>query len=231
MSNITCLKSEVLSITDKFSARLYGFFSDRVYLYVHGRYGSNEEAVEFAKTACIKGYQVLAFDLPNRADCTPWEAVPILREAMNYAKLRWSSISLYAVSIGAWFSMIAFGGDVLQNCLFVSPVLDMKALIENMIRWAGVSENELKQQKIIQTDFGETLNYKYYRYACENPIGTWNLPTKILYAENDNLTHIETVKNFCDKNGCGLTVFENGEHWFHTEEQLLFLRKWESECI
>lgn len=31
---------------------------------------------------------------------------------------------------------------------------------------------------------------------------------------------------FVNKHNARLTVLENGEHWFHTEEQLAFLDKW-----
>lgn len=225
-----------MTVTEEFSmgtisAVLFGECVDSVYLYVHGKNGNKEDAAAFADIAYSKEYQVLSVDLPNRADCKPWEAVPILQEAMCYARSHWSEVSLYAVSIGAWFSMLAFGDEELKKCLLVSPVLDMKMLIENMMIWASVSENELERRKLIPTDFGETLDYEYYQYAKGNPINVWSTPTEILYAENDDLTNIETVEKFTKKFGSGLTVFENGEHWFHTEEQLAFLRKWESEHI
>jgi hypothetical protein len=34
------------------------------------------------------------------------------------------------------------------------------------------------------------------------------------------------MKDFAEKHHAGLTVMENGEHWFHTEEQMAFLDKW-----
>lgn len=216
-------------LIDKASACLYGERSDRVYLYVHGKNGFKEEAAAYADIANSKGYQVISVDLPDRGDCKPWEAVPILQGLLNYAKTRWNNISLYAVSIGAWFSMLAYGGGALKKCLFVSPVLDMEPLIENMMNWAGITEDGLERQKIIPTDFGETLDYEYYQFAKKNPITAWSVPTEILYAENDSLTSVETVERFCERFDCGLNVFKGGEHWFHTEEQLAFLRKWESE--
>lgn len=213
---------------DKTPVRLYGEHSDRVYLYVHGKNGFKEEAAAFADIANSKGYQVLSVGLPYNGDCKPWEVVPILREVLNYTKTRWSDILLYAVSIGAWFSMLAYGGEELKKCLFVSPVLDMRTLIENMMNWAGVTEDELERQKIIPTDFGETLDHKYYQFVKRDPITVWSVPTEILCAENDNLTSRETVERFCEIFNCGLNVYKGGEHWFHTKEQLEYLRKWES---
>ena len=54
----------------------------------------------------------------------------------------------------------------------------------------------------------------------------WQVPTSILYGENDNLTSIETMRAFAEKHEASLTVMKGGEHWFHTEEEMKFLDKW-----
>ena len=41
---------------------------------------------------------------------------------------------------------------------------------------------------------------------------------------------MNTIKAFADDIGAGLTIMEQGEHWFHTEEQLQFLREWLIRC-
>ena len=43
---------------------------------------------------------------------------------------------------------------------------------------------------------------------------------------NDILIPRETVMAFAEQHHAGLTVMENGEHWFHTPEQLQFLDDW-----
>jgi hypothetical protein len=35
-----------------------------------------------------------------------------------------------------------------------------------------------------------------------------------------------TMKDFAEKHNAELSVMENGEHWFHTEEQMTFLDDW-----
>ncbi|MCQ2447230.1 MAG: alpha/beta hydrolase, partial [Clostridia bacterium] len=65
----------------------------------------------------------------------------------------------------------------------------------------------------------------YYHYAKENPV-VWNIPTHILCGERDNLTSLETIRQFAEKTGASLTVMPGGEHWFHTEEQMDFLDRW-----
>ncbi len=113
----------------------------------------------------------------------------------------------------------------IEKALLISPVLDMERLILDMMRWANVSEKELCEKGEIATDFGETLSWKSLRFVRENPI-QWDIPTEILYAGKDNLISRETVDAFVKNHNANLTVTENGEHWFHTDEQLLFLDQW-----
>ena len=59
----------------------------------------------------------------------------------------------------------------------------------------------------------------------EQPI-KWKVPTEILYGDKDNLTTYETIAEFSRKHNEHLTVMKNGEHWFHTKEQMRFLDNW-----
>lgn len=61
----------------------------------------------------------------------------------------------------------------------------------------------------------------------QHPIRNWSCPTEILYAGQDNMSTMETVKGFTKAHGSALTVYPQGEHWFHTPEQLAVLRNWE----
>lgn len=127
---------------------------------------------------------------------------------MKFAKEHWERISLFANSIGAWFSMLSFGNERLRNCLFVSPVLDMKRLILKMMSWANISEEQLKKELIISTTFGQTFSWEYWEYASSHPITKWEAPTKILYGENDNLIDRDEVEYFSQKFHCGLAVID-----------------------
>ncbi len=214
-------------------AILYGEKADRIFLFVHGKHGCKEGAKPFAEAVCPKGWQVLAMDLPEHGarqggaeTLDPWHVVPELEAVRAYILAHWTSMALRADSIGAWFSMLAFGDTPLEQCLFVSPVLDMAALIRRMMAWAGVTEAELEARGTIPTDFGETLSWAYYQYAMSHPIARWDSPTAILYAGQDHLTRRQEAEAFASRFRCGLTVMEEGEHWFHTPEQLDFLARW-----
>lgn len=230
------MKTEKISIQN-IPALLIGEKSDKAYLFVHGKMGQKEEALDFAPIAEQMGYQVLAIDLPQHGErrlsdekLTPWEVIPEIKIVYGFMQSNWQSISLRATSIGAWFSMLALSDFDIKRALFVSPIVNMQNLIENMMMWANVSEQQLKQQGEIATSFGETLSWKYLCFVRENPI-KWTAPTEVLYAENDNLTAENVLCDFAKLHSAGVTVMQNGEHWFHTKEQLDFLRRWERKFI
>ena len=118
----------------------------------------------------------------------------------------------------------------IEKALFISPILDMEQLILDMMKWANISEKELAEKGEIPTDFGETLSWDYLCFVRRNPI-IWNVETEILYAEHDNLTSRKTVDKFVNSHDAHLTIMKNGEHWFHTDEQIEFLNNWMKNVI
>lgn len=226
------LQKERFTIQD-IPAILYGDSSENLFLYIHGKMGCKEEAARLAEVICPKRYQALSIDLPGHGERTgemerfvPWEVVPELKAVYGFAQQRWKKISLYANSIGAYFSLLAFRDVKLEESLFVSPILDMEKLIRDMMGWAGVTQEQLQQAGEIPAAFGEKLSWKYLTYAAEHRITEWDSHTAILYAGQDHLTARETARDFAQRFGCTVTVMENGEHWFHTEEQLAALDTW-----
>lgn len=218
-------------------ALVWGKRAKGVYLSIHGQGGCKEEAEALAEIACNRGWQVLSVDLPKHGGRTdgaafaPWDAVGELTAVLEYAQQEWETVALYAVSIGAWFSMLAFPPRALAKCLFVSPVLDMDRLIERMMGWAGVTEERLRREGEIPTDFGQTLSWKYREYVKAHLITDWSVPTQLLYGAGDHLVERETAESFARRFGCGLTVMEDGEHWFHTPPELDFLRRWTERVL
>lgn len=102
----------------------------------------------------------------------------------------------------------------------------MERLIQNMMKWSNISEDELKEKGEYHTSFGETLSWDYYEYVRNNPVKKWDSPTFILYGENDNLTERGVLDSFAQNNNCDVTIMPNGEHYFHTKEQLDYLENW-----
>ena len=81
---------------------------------------------------------------------------------------------------------------------------------------AGVTDEQLEKEQIIPTQSGQALSWKYLTYVREHPIVNWEKPTRILYAENDNLIDLSVVDDFSRRFHCHLTIMKGGEHWFHT---------------
>ncbi|MBE6529044.1 MAG: alpha/beta hydrolase [Ruminococcaceae bacterium] len=189
-------------------------------VYVHGKGGSPSEAERFRPL--FPNCAVIGFDYYSES---PWDAKIEFSPFFNSLKEKYDSVVLIANSIGAYFSMTALSAKQVDRAFFISPIVDMQKLIEDMMGWAGVTKESLQARGIIPTSFGETLSWKYYTYVCAHKAG-WSVPTEILYGENDNLTAHKTIETFATRFRAGLTIMENGEHWFHTAEQLRFMDNW-----
>lgn len=189
-------------------------------LYVHGKGGKAEEA-EHYKTLFPDLY-IQGLDYKTNS---PWETNKEIEAAVNNLKTSYETVILIANSIGAFFSMNADICKKIEHAYFISPMVDMEKMISNLMLWTKVTEEDLKREKIIKTDFGEDLSWEYLCYVREHPLN-WTVPTKILYGSEDMLISSDSIKSFADKTGSTLTIMQGGEHWFHTEEQMKFLDEW-----
>ncbi|MBQ9343391.1 MAG: alpha/beta hydrolase [Clostridia bacterium] len=189
-------------------------------VYVHGKDGLVQEAEHF-KTL-FPDCEVIGFDY--MAD-NPWEAIPEFSTFFARLMPQYESIILIANSLGAYFSMESGIAPMIRKAFFISPIVDMEKLIQNMMSWKGVTEEELREQGVIPNEYGDDLSWEYLTYVREHPVD-WDVPTEILYGDQDNLTSLETMTGFAEKHHAGLTVMQGGEHWFHTEKQMRFLDEW-----
>ena len=62
-------------------------------------------------------------------------------------------------------AMNALSDKQIEKAYFVSPVVNMEKLITNMMFWANVTEDKLRDKKEIKTSFGETLSWDYLCYV------------------------------------------------------------------
>ena len=210
--------------------------SNRVFIAVHGNMSNKEDEVIkiFAEKVASRGYQLISFDLPEHGErkdntnylCKVQNCVKDLKQIIEYAKQNYEEIYLWACSMGSYFSLLAYKDEDIKQCLFLSPVVNMKVIIENMMLWSNTTKKELEEKQEIKTDFGQTLYWDYYEYVKNNPINNWNKKTHILYGNKDNLQDENIIKEFCNKFNCELSILENGEHFFHTEQQLKFYKNW-----
>ena len=195
--------------------------NNKAVIYIHGKGGSAGEADRYR--SLFPDCDVIGLDY--RAQ-TPWEAAEEFSKLFDAACEKYQSVVLVANSIGAYFAMNALrDGKPIEKAYFISPVVDMPRLITDMMTWVNVTEDELRDKGEVETTFGETLSWDYLCYAREHPV-RWTVPTHILYGEKDNLTSLQTISAFAEQIQATLTVMPGGEHWFHTEEQMVFLNQW-----
>ena len=193
-------------------------------LYVHGKGGSAAEAEFYV--GIFPECDVVGFDYKSE---TPWESMGEFQSEAKSLLAEYDGIILVANSIGAYFSLLSLADMPIEKAYFISPIANMEKLILDMMQWSGVTEDELQEKGVIDTEFGEALSWEYLTWVRSHPV-SWHIPTEILYGSEDKLQSVDTIKAFADDIGAGLTIMEQGEHWFHTEEQLQFLREWLIRC-
>ncbi|MCH5159479.1 MAG: alpha/beta hydrolase [Clostridiales bacterium] len=216
---------------------VWGKKSEKVYLFVHGKMSSKESAERFAEIASKKGYQTISFDLPQHGErqgrndrCDIWNGIRDLALIGDYTFANWKEVSLFACSLGAYFSLNTYHTYDLKKCLFQSPILDMEYLIKQMMIWFDISEERLAQEKYVYTPI-DVLSWDYYQYVKEHPILQWNISTYILFGGKDNLQTLNIVNDFVDRFHCGLTVAENSEHPFIEEKDVQIVDQWLQDNI
>lgn len=209
----------------------YGEMTGRALFYIHGKYGSKEEAEGIAAFLCPAGYTVLAADLPAKGDCLPWEIVPVLDQIIAGLRGEYPFLALLGVSIGGYFTLLTPSASRADRLLLLSPVVDMISLIGSMMKGAGIGEDKLKEKKTAVTENGDLLSYEYLTYAREH--AEYSLPAfvSLMTAENDPLTPPDTANAFAEKYGAHRVLFPGGEHWFHTEEELRARDLWVRDSL
>ena len=182
-------------------------------IYIHGKGGSIDEANHYKKIF-NDDYEIIGFNYKSEL---PWQAKAEFQKYFDFIIPKYDEILLIGNSIGAYFSMLSLSEKPIKRAIFISPVVDMENVILNRMKWANVSEEELKAKKVINASFGESLSWEYLSYVRKNPI-TWNTSTSILYGGKDNITSFKVMDNFANKINADLTILDNGEHWLHTDE-------------
>lgn len=231
------MQKEFFEIED-IPAILWGESAEKVIIAVHGNKSDKADLpIQILAESVLRGgCQVLSFDLPEHGGrknkdtlCKVQNCVEELHTIMAYAKLRWKHISLFANSIGAYFSLLAYYDEVLEKVWFLSPVVNMRRIIENMMAWFHITEEQLEQEKTIQTPIGQNLYWDYYCYVKEHPVCAWKTSTAILYGSEDEMCEKDTILKFANDFSCRVKIVQGAEHYFHTSEQLQILKTWLSE--
>ncbi|MDR0929129.1 MAG: alpha/beta hydrolase [Oscillospiraceae bacterium] len=214
-------------------AILWGHPTHALWIAVHGDQSNKADPVIalLAEEAVARGDAVLSFDLPAHGAriggaraCTPQNCIEDLQTIYSYGSNLSDTINLFGCSIGAYFAMLAYRDFPINRALFLSPILDMQRLIEDMMAAFAITPERLRREKTIETPL-KTLDWAYYQYVLTHPI-QWNKPTAFLRGSEDTLCPAETARAFAEHHRAHMTIMPGGEHWFHTKAQLDFYRRW-----
>ena len=139
-------------------------------------------------------------------------------------------VSLYACSIGAYFSLQTYWDKPFEKALFQSPIADMGYLAGRMMRWSGVTPEQLMEKGEIDTPV-DPLRWDYYQYILAHPVKKWPISTAILYGGKDELQSPEVMEAFCQRFHCKLTVSPISEHPFMGKNDGKIVENWLRENI
>lgn len=190
-------------------------------IYIHGQGGNAKESEHYKPL--FPDFEVIGFDYKAE---TPWDAKAEFKDYFKQINKIYNTIYIIANSIGAYFTMNAdIDNNIIKQAYFISPIVDMERIIIDMMNQSGVTEDELQDKKEIGT-----LSWEYLCYVRKNLI-KWNVPTHIIYGKKDNFTNFEIITEFAKNHCASLNVMPDGEHWFHTPEQMNYLDNWIINCI
>ena len=202
-------------------ALVWGAPAGKVVVFVHGKMGSKEDAAGLAAIAVRKGWQTLSFDLPEHGEraadhvrrCDVWQGREDLARVADYAFAHWGEAALFACSLGAYFSLQAYGARPFSFALFQSPIVDMRELVEKMMLWFSVTPERLEAEGEVDTPI-DPLRWDSVQYIRAHPAEDWPIPTAILYGGKDDLQSRAALETFAGRFGARLTVAEESGHAF-----------------
>lgn len=193
---------------------------EKAIVYIHGKGGNAEEVQHYR--ALFPTCDLYGFDY---CSVYPWEAKEEFPRYFQPLLERYQEVSIIANSLGAYLSMEALAELPLKKAFFISPIVDMKALILGMMKQDDISRERLQEEKEMVSSFGEVISWNYLSYV-ESHDSSWSIPTAILYGDQDFFTSRMQMESIAQRLGASLTIMEGGEHWFHTDEQMAFLDNW-----
>ena len=140
---------------------------DKAVIYIHGKGGNAEEAIHYKPL--FSNCDVIGLDYTAQF---PWEAKEEFPLLFNSIYRNYKTVEVIANSIGAYFAINALSNQQIEKAYFISPVVDMERLIADMMIWANVTEDELKEKKdnLWRDSFmGLSLLCKRKSYYMGNP--------------------------------------------------------------
>ena len=214
---------------------IWGDPSNQLIIVIHGSHSQKKYGFIrlSAKILCPKGYQLISFDLPEHGDRikklpihTIEQAISDLNKIMAYAISNYTSVSILACSLGVYYSLLAYQDEVIDRCAFLSPVVDLIELTNDLLDNDKKSVQDVFDNQEIMLSNGVLVKSIDYHYILEHPITKWSHKTFILYGQKDSLIPYTSIQRFKQKFNCDCFISQESEHYFHTNEDMNQIEVW-----
>ena len=193
----------------------------RVAIYIHGLFGSSEEANDF--NFLKDKYDVVGLDYQ---DGNPWELKEIIQGQFKKLSEGYDEVLIIANSLGAFYSYEYLSEFKIDRALFISPIVSMFQNIIDKMSMYDIKDRELEEKKYITLEDGTVLSYDFYQHVS-NDEDHWEVPTEILYGAYDDVVYTGSMLEFLENHPLArLTVKSDSEHYFASEEEKEFIKDW-----
>lgn len=197
---------------------------DDCIVYIHGLHGNEAESRFYS--FLLDKMDVIGLDYK---DGNPWEIKDHIIQEFAEIHRKYKRVFVVANSIGAFYAYTYLSQFRIEEAFFISPLVNMKKIIEKMMRKNHISLATLKQEQIIILEDGQKLSYEFYMSLIE--ADHWRVKTHVLYGEKDKLVDQDSLIHFLATHQATLTVMKNAGHYFHTPSQLRCIKKWVHEYL
>ena len=193
----------------------------RVAIYIHGLFGSSEEANDF--NFLNDKYDVVGLDYQ---DGKPWELKEIIQEQFKKLSAGYDEVLVIANSLGAFYATEYLSDFKINRALFISPIVSMFQNIIDIMSMYDIKDKELEEKKFITLEDGTVLSYDFYQHVS-NDEDHWEVPTEILYGAYDDVVYTGSMLEFLENHPLArLTIKSDSEHYFASEEEKEFIKDW-----
>ena len=193
----------------------------KAYIYVHGKYGSSEEA-PFYKDYLAEE-EVIGFSYLD--DESPYLIKERLRSLFDELKKSYDEVNVIANSIGCYYAYVSLFDKEVNKTMFISPFVHLEKYIDMVMARFNISLSKLEEEKHIVLEGYEPLDYIFYKFVKENKV-KYQKKINVIYGLEDNLVSYDNIDSFVKENDVILTTVEKGKHFFKDDFEIKALKEW-----
>ena len=193
----------------------------KAYIYVHGQYGSSEEAYFYKDY--LEEEEVIGFSYLD--DESPYLIKERLRSLFDELKKSYDEVNVIANSIGCYYAYVSLFDKEVNKTMFISPFVHLEKYIDMVMTKFNISLLKLEEEKHIVLEGYEPLEYIFYKFVKENKV-KYEKKSNVIYGLEDSLVSYDNIDSFVKENDVILTTVEKGKHFFKDDFEIKALKEW-----